>query len=155
MQAIALNVSPKISFSLKQKFIFLFAIMLLLHIIFTGITAFFVFQKILEKELTMIDFKTAELKTQIERYYEEKSDVYKLPELSSEINRSEDDSKVIKENVERNSRYEFSIKTIQGIVQYKEDPKLIYNSETKDYSFKITREIRFEKIFHLTLLSFQ
>ena len=39
--------------------------MLLLHIIFTGITAFFVFQKILEKELTMIDFKTAELKTQL------------------------------------------------------------------------------------------
>ena len=40
---------------------------------------------------------------------------------------------------------EFSLKTIQGTVQYKEDPKLVYNKETKDYSFQIKREIKFEK----------
>lgn len=145
-QDIGLNLLNNHHITLRKKFITLFVFLLMIHILFTGVSSFFIFQKILESEMSVIDFKTAMLKTQIERYYEEKSDVYKLPELSSQIHKSSDDSIVIKENIEKNfPGMEFAVKTIQGTVQYKEDPKLIYNKDTNDYSFKITREIKFEK----------
>lgn len=125
---------------------FLFIFLLVIHVLITAISTFFIFQKLLETQMNVIDFKTTVLKSQIEKYYEQKSDVYKLPEIGKGQYENLDDPGILKKNVEKNfPGMEFSINTIQGVVQYKEDPKLVYNKETKDYSFEITREIRFTK----------
>lgn len=132
--------------SLRKKFISLFCFLLLLHIVFTAVFAYFIFRKLFETEMTVIDFKTTMLKTQIERYYEQKSDIYKIPDIYSGEFEGRDESDILKESVEKNfPGMEFSIKTIQGTVQYKEDPKLVFDRETRDYSFQIKREIIFEK----------
>jgi len=146
VQGIDLKLVNRNQMTLRKKFIGLFCFLLLLHIFFTTLSSYFIFQKLLDSEMSVIDFKTTMLKSQIERYYEEKSDIYKLPELNQLDFEKKEDSSIIKENIEKNfPGMEFSLKTIQGTVQYKEDPKLVYNKETKDYSFQIKREIKFEK----------
>lgn len=94
--------------------------------------------------MSVIDFKTTALKSQIEKYYEQKLDVYELPDISN--SKDFDNPNVLKEKIEKSfPGMEFSVNTVQGVVEYKDDPKLVYNKNTKNYSFEVKREIKFKK----------
>lgn len=130
--------------SLKNKVICLFLFLLGIHVILTAVISFFAFQKLLDSQMSSIDFKTAALKSQIEKYYdgllEEHYDVYDL--LNYEDG---DGADVLKSQVEKTfPGMEFSVSSVEGDFTYKDFPKLIYKNETKSYLFEIKRQISFK-----------
>lgn len=122
----------------------LFLFLLGIHVILTAVISFFAFQKLLDSQMSGIDFKTTALKSQIEKYYdglsEEHYDVYDLLNYDNG-----DGTDILKSQVEKTfPGMEFSVSSIEGDLMYKDFPKLIYKNETKSYLFEIKRQISFK-----------
>ena len=122
----------------------LFLVLLGIHVILTAVISFFTFQKLLNSQMSGIDFKTTALKSQIEKYYdgvsEEHYDVYDLLNYDNG-----DGTDILKNQVEKTfPGMEFSVSSVEGDLMYKDFPKLIYKNETKSYLFEIKRQISFK-----------
>lgn len=122
----------------------LFLVLLGIYVILTAVISFFTFQKLLNSQMSGIDFKTTALKSQIEKYYdgvsEEHYDVYDLLNYDNG-----DGTDILKNQVEKTfPGMEFSVSSVEGDLMYKDFPKLIYKNETKSYLFEIKRQISFK-----------
>lgn len=135
-----------VKFSLTKKIIIVFLILLFFQVIATSLFSYFIFQRLLDEQVSIVDIKTDLIKSQIEKYYEKSSSVIKLPELRWELYENIEDTKRIKEEFEkRYPEFVFNINTIQGVVEYKEKPALVYDSDNRNFAIQLTREIQFKK----------
>ena len=94
--------------------------------------------------MSVIDVNTNVIKTKVENLYDKNTNIFELPDLSEKILKKGQDSEKILQTIEKSfPGYKFRIPTVEGTLEYKDDPKLIYDKKELKYFFEITREISF------------
>ncbi|MCG8572298.1 MAG: HAMP domain-containing histidine kinase [Spirochaetes bacterium] len=94
--------------------------------------------------MSVIDLNTPVIESKIEELYGRES--IELPDLERENLGKNDDSDLLLQNLEKEfPGYQFTYEFVEGTMQYKETPKLIYDTKERKYLFEIVRELNFEK----------
>jgi len=96
--------------------------------------------------MSIIDMNTSVLKTKLEKIYQKKTNVIELPNLNEKVSKEKSNPKILLQTIEQNfPGYEVRVPTLEGTLEYKESPKLIYDNKDNKYFFEVTREIKFSE----------
>lgn len=132
-------------FSITKKIIFLYLLILLLSVIVTSFSSYVIFQRLMDSQISTIDFNTDIIRTKVENLYKKNVNIFELPNLKEKL---EDKNTYILESIEKSfPGYKFKIPTVEGTIEYVDVPKLIYDKKEMKYYFEITRELKFSENF--------
>ena len=133
--------------SLTKKIIFFYFILVILSVAFTSIFSYIIFQRLMDNQINNIDLNTSAIKMKLEKLYEKKTNLIELPDLNEKLkNDTKEESKMLLQTIEQNfPGYTLKMPTVEGTLEYKESPKLLYDNREKKYFLEITREIKFEQ----------
>ncbi|HPO49682.1 MAG TPA: HAMP domain-containing sensor histidine kinase [Spirochaetota bacterium] len=94
--------------------------------------------------MTVIDNNTSAIRTRLEKLYENQKNLIEIPDLNRDPEKEK--SKIFIQTIEKSfPGYELKIPTVQGTLEYREIPKLIYDTSEKKYFLEISREIKFSE----------
>ncbi len=124
--------------SITKKIFLLYVFLLVSTVIITSISSYLFFQKLLDSQLSNFDINTNTIRMKLEKLYEKKISVVELPNIDNT-----GDSNLLLEPLKKDyPEYNFKIETIEGIFEYQEKPRLIYDDKEGKYYFEITRQIK-------------
>lgn len=94
--------------------------------------------------MASIDSNTTAIRTRLEKLYETRKNLIEIPDLNK--NTHDENSEIFIQTIEKSfPGYELKIPTVQGTLEYREIPKLVYDSREKKYFLEISREIKFSE----------
>ncbi len=94
--------------------------------------------------MAVIDNNSKTIRTKLEKLYETRKNVIEIPDLNR--NSEKENSSIFIQTIEKSfPGYKLKIPTVQGTLEYRETPKLIYDTREKKYFFEISREIKFSE----------
>ena len=130
--------------TITKKIIFVYIFLLVSTVIITSISSYLFFQKLLDSHLSTFNIDTNTIRMKLEKLYEKKIKLFELPDLDNEKDsESKDDSNLLLEPLKKDyPEYNFKFETIEGVFEYQEKPRLIYDNREGKYYFEITREIK-------------
>ncbi len=146
---------PKVKFTLTKKIIFYYFGFLTVSLLLTAVFSYFIFQKLIDNQMSVFEEKTSVFKKQIENLYQAKTNIFDLNEIKEKMDVNE--SEIIFGTVEKVFHgYNIRIPVIEGVIEFKETPKLIYDGRQEKYFLEITREVKFAenmpfKSIHLSI----
>jgi len=98
----------------------------------------------MDSQMTIIDNNTSAIRTRLEKLYETRKNLIEIPDLNR--NHESESSKIFIQTIEKSfPGYEIKIPTVQGTLEYRETPKLVYDTKEKKYFLEISREIKFSE----------
>lgn len=124
----------------------LYLLLLISTVFLTSIFSYLIFQRFIDNQMNVIDIDTTVIRIKLEKLYERKINLFELPDYTTRerANNNSKNSSVFLEKIEKDyPDYKFMIKTLEGTIEYKEEPKLIYDNRESKYYFEISREIHF------------
>ena len=130
--------------TITKKIILIYVALLFLTLIVTLISSYFFFQKLIDDKINLVDLDTKTIRMKLEKLYEKKIKVFELPDLNESDKKKKDDSSLLLEPLQKDyPDYNFKIETVEGVIQYQEKPKLVYDYKEGSYFFEIERQIEF------------
>ena len=130
--------------TITKKIIFVYIFLLVSTVIITSISSYLFFQKLLDSHLSNFNVDTNTIRMKLEKLYEKKIKLFELPDLDDTKDpESKDNSNLLLEPLKKDyPEYNFKLETIEGVFEYQEKPRLIYDNREGKYFFEITREIK-------------
>lgn len=131
--------------TITKKIILLYLLLLLFTVIITSISSYLFFQRLIDNQISLIDVDSSMIRVKLEEMYDRKTNLFELPDLNNLEDKSNKmDSSLLLETIEKDyPDYHFKVETIEGVIEYKEEPKLIFDGKEENYFFEITRQISF------------
>jgi signal transduction histidine kinase len=132
--------------TITKKIVFLYVLLIICSVILTSISSYVVFQQLMDSQMSIIDANTSVIKTKLEKLYQKKTNIIELPDLNEKINKDKNTPKILEQTIQQNfPGYQVRIPTVEGTLEYKESPKLLYDTKENKYFLEVTREIKFSE----------
>lgn len=134
--------------TITQKIFLIYLLLLISTGIITSISSYIFFQKLIDKQMSVLDIDTERIKIKLKKMYENKINLFELPDLSENTEKElkSGNSRIFLDPIkEYYPDYNFKVETIEGVLEFKEEPRLIYDKREDKYFFEITRHIKFEE----------
>lgn len=139
--------------TITKKIFFLYILLSVLTVFFTSLFSFFIFLRSIDAKIKLIDMNKNLIKNRLESIFKLKeryqgSNKLELPDLQKLMTQ---DSTVdftaspFKKILADYPNYSFKFENIEGVLEYKEDSKLIYDNFKGKYYIEVTRQINFEE----------
>lgn len=142
-----------IKITITKKIFSLYIALSILTVFFTSVFSFFIFIKSIDTNIKIIDTNKNLIKSKLESFFKlkekyEGSNKLELPNLNELLMNDNSVDLVtspFKRILEDYPNYSFRFENIEGVLEYKEDSKLVYDNFKGKYFIEVTRQINFEE----------
>ncbi len=133
--------------TITKKIFFVYIFLLVSTVIITSISSYIFFQKLLDNHMSNFNMESNTIRMKLEKLYEKKIKLFELPDLDNVKDpKIKDESTNLLEPLKKDyPDYSFKIETVEGVLEYQEKPRLIYDGGEGKYYFEITRQLKVQE----------
>lgn len=98
----------------------------------------------MDSQINAMDLNTSVIQSKVEELYNNES--FEIPNLREKSPVEQDDSTFLFNDIKKEfPGYQFDLEFVEGKLEYKEIPRIVYDNKEKRYFFEIKRKIKFSK----------